>query len=106
MASFILVANTILGDEPAWGLFEINEQSPDNKGFHRYQIIQVNRDGNIAEFRKDMGLASNFKGVRQLRIPSLFEHTVDQLMELADQLRNETHIDLMDWLQLDKAKMV
>lgn len=100
----IPVAHTILGDEKAWGLYEIHEQSPGNRGFHRYQIIQVIRDGKIAEFRKDMGLASKWKGVKQLRIPSLMEHTVDELMDLADELRHTVRIDLKDWLELNEYK--
>lgn len=105
MNNLVLVANTIKGDEKAWGLFEINEQSPGYKGFHRYQIIQVGRDGKIAEFRKDMGLVSKFKGVKQIRIPSLWEHTVDELMDLADELRYIHNFDYMDYLQLNKAEL-
>lgn len=82
----------------------MHEQSPDSKGFHRYQIIQVVRDGRIAEWRKDMGLAGNFKGVKQLRIPALLEHTVDELMDMADYLRNETEIDVLDFLELNSYK--
>ncbi len=103
MPKIVLVANTITGNEKAMGLYEIHEQSPNSQGFHRYQIIHVIRDGRIAEFRKDMGLASNFKGVKQLRIPSYMEHTVDELMGLADELRYEHEIDYMDLLQLDKV---
>ena len=106
MNKLLRVANTITGNEKAWALYEIHEQSPGNRGVHRYQIIQVIRGGQIAEWRKDMGLAGKFKGVKQLRIPSLLEHTVDELMGLADELRNETEIDLMDWLELDKARLV
>ena len=98
-------ATTILGNERCMGLYEIHEQSPDSRGFHRYQIIHVLRDGVISEFRRDMGLASKFKGVKQLRIPSYMEHTVDELMGLAIELRNETEIDLLDLLELDKIKL-
>ena len=98
------IANTILGDEHCWALFEIHEQSPNSKGFHRYQIIYVNRDGNLAEWRKDMGPSSKFKGVKQLRIPSLWEHTCDQLMNLADELRGEKGIDIRDLFQLEAYK--
>lgn len=86
------------------GLYEIHEQSPGSKGFHRYQIIQVIRDGQIAEWRRDMGLAKNFKGVNQLRIPALLEHTVDELIDLADELRGQTKIDIKDLLKLDSYK--
>ena len=106
MSSFIIAANTISGDERAYGLFEINEQSPGNRGVHRYQIIQVVRDGRIAEFRKDMGLAKKFKGVNQLRIPSFMEHTVDELMGLADELRGNTEIDVKELCELERFRAV
>jgi len=105
MPNIIPIANTIVGSEKAWGLNELNEQSPGNRGMHRYQLIYVLRDGVICEFRKDMGLASLYKGVKQLRIPSFLEHTVDELIGLADELRNEINIDLKDWLGLDTLKL-
>lgn len=104
MSNLVRVAQTINGDEKAMGLYETHEQAPDHSGFHRYQILHVVRDGQIAEFRKDMGLASQWKGIRQLRIPSLMEHSCDELFALADELRNETALDLKDWLQLDNYK--
>ena len=99
------IATTILGWEKAIGLTETHEQSPLNRGFHRYQNIYVIRDGEVAQFRRDMGLAKNFKGVKWLNIPSLLEHTCDELMGLADELRNEITIDLKDWLELDRMKL-
>ena len=99
------ITNAVLGNEKAMGLFETHLQSPGNKGFHRYQVINVIRDGTIAEFRRDMGLAKNFKGVKYLIIPSDMEHTVDELMGLADELRYEINIDLKDWLHLDTMKL-
>ena len=104
MSKIIPIANTIVGGEKAWGLNELNEQSPGSRGMHRYQLIYVIRDGVICEFRKDMGLASLYKGVKQLRIPSFLEHTVDELMSLADELRNETVLDLDELLQLNKGQ--
>ena len=83
---------------------EAHLQSPDSKGFHRYRIILVNRDGKLAEFREDMGLASNFKGIRQFNVPSLWEHSVSELLEIADVLRNETFIDIKEWLELEDYK--
>ena len=96
MPKLTIVTTTVRGDEKAWGLFEIHEQSPNHKGFHRYQIIQVMRDDKVAEWRKDMGLAKNFKKARQIRIPSFNEHTVDELMALADNLRYEQTKDEFD----------
>jgi len=100
------VANTVLGSEKAMGLYEIHEQSPNSSGFHRYQIIHVIRDGYIAEFRKDMGSANKWKGVKYLRIPSYMEHTVDELMGIADGLRNEVTVDHDELAQRDKVKLM
>ena len=47
-----------------------------------------------------MGDADNYKGISQLRIPSLMEHTVDELKDIANQLRN-TKVDIRDLLQLE-----
>jgi len=98
----ILGTDTIQGNEPAWGLFELNYQSPRSKGFHRYQIIQIVRDGRIWEWRKDMGKAKRFKGINQLRIPSFTEHTVDELMAIANAIRGTSDIDVKGFLELNK----
>lgn len=84
---------------------EVHLQSPDSRGFHRYRIIIVNRDGKLSEFREDMGLAKNFKGIRQFNVPSLWEHSVEELLDIANTLRNETFIDIKDWLELDQMKL-
>lgn len=93
------------GNEKAYSLQEAHLQSPGSRGFHRYRKIMVNRGGVMAEYREDMGLAKNFKGIRQFNIPSLWEHTCAELLDLADTLRNETFIDIADWLELDKYKL-
>ena len=99
------VALAVTGGEKAQGLFEVNRQAEDKTGLHRYQIIQVVRGDRIAEFRRDMGLASKWRGVQQINIPSLMEHTVDELIDLADALRGEREIDLYEWLELDKMNL-
>jgi len=96
---------TVIPHEKAMALYEVNEQSPDSRGMHRYQIILVARDGKLAEYRTDMGESKNFKGVRFINIPSLWVHTVDYLQKLAEELRLdplETHLD--ELLQLDKNR--
>ena len=105
MVDLIVATNTILGNEKAWELMELDLQSPKSRGFHRYQIIRVNRNGVMAEFRHDMGLTKKWKGVKQIRIPSLWEHTVDELKALAEELRYEHNFDYMDYLQLDKVNL-
>ena len=65
----------------------------------------MNRDGNLAEYREDMGLAKNFKGAKvELQILSYWEHSVAELIALADELRWDTDIDIKDWLELDSYK--
>ena len=91
-------------NEKAWSLQEVHEQSPGSRGFHRYRKILVNRDGKLSEFIEDMGLAKDFKGIRPFNIPSLWEHSVAELLDLADVLRNETFIDIKDWLGLENYK--
>ena len=95
---------SVYGNEKAWSLQEIHEQSPDSRGFHRYRIILVNRDGKLAEYREDMGLASKFKGIRPFNVPSLWVHSVEELLDIANILRNETFIDVKDWLGLESYK--
>lgn len=92
-------------NEKAYGLQEVHLQSPDSRGFHRYRILIVNRDGRLAEYREDMGLASKYKGIRQFNVPSLWEHSVAELLSIADTLRNETFIDIADWLELENYKL-
>jgi len=101
--SILPVADKIFGDEKAIALYEMHEQSPGSRGFHRYQIIHVPRGDVVCEWRKDMGLADNFKGISQLRIPSYMEHTVDELKAMANELR--THkFDIKGFLELNKYK--
>ena len=100
------ITTTVLGSEKAWAYTEAHMQSPTNSGFRRYRIIRVNRDGRLAEYREDMGPAKTFKGVRQLSIPSLWEHTVDELRGWADELRYEPLIGLNELIETNNYKLV
>ena len=89
----MLQATVIFADEQAYGLSETNLLSPLSdaiKGvgqtMRRYQIIYVNRGDVLAEYREDLGLASDFTAI-QFRIPSFWEHTVGELREMAESLR-------------------
>jgi hypothetical protein len=73
----------LLPDEKALVLVEANQLSPDYKRKRRFQLVYVVRGDKIAEHRKDLGAASNFKAP-QFRIPALFEHTVGELWDMAD----------------------
>ena len=105
MAKLTLRTNTVLGGEKVWTYLELHLYSPSLRSRRRFRIIVVNRDGRLAEYREDMGPAKNFKGVKELNIPSLWCHSVEELRGLADELRNETAIDLHDWLRLDNYKL-
>lgn len=75
-------------DEAAYALVEMNIMSPKpGAGWHRYQLIYVNRDDKLAEFRRDLGPREAFDSM-QFRIPALWEHTVAELLDLATELRN------------------
>ncbi len=98
-------------DEPCLGLFEMNLQSPGNKGFHRYQIIYVMRGDEPTQYREDLGKDTDWHGAEQLRIPGgamengkyYVEHTVGELRQIAEELRSSP-IDVKDLLGLDKMK--
>lgn len=106
MDKILPITTTILGDEKAIGLTETNYKTPDQREIHRYQCIYVVRNGKTAEFRRDMGKAENFKGINLINIPSLMEHTVDELMDIADNIRGQEKIDIHELLELDKIKRV
>lgn len=100
-------------DEPCLGLYEMNLQSPGSRGFHRYQIIYVMRDDKPAEYRKDLGLAKDFRA-DQLRILGgakdettgrfWIEHTVGELKEIADMRRGNDLFDKKELAQTNKIK--
>jgi len=89
LAEIYIGTNWIDKDEKAIGLTEVNEKAPNSNKSHRYQKIHVVRDDREAEYRKDLGSTKNFKGVDSLIIPSIMEHTVGELQEMADQFRSE-----------------
>ena len=90
-------------DEKCWGLFELEFQSPGSKGFHRYQIIEVIRDGQVAEYRKDMGSTKKVRG-DQFRIPCLLEHTVGEAQDIADWMRVHSVYDKKELVGTNNIK--
>jgi len=99
------VTQVISMEELAWGLYELNMQSPGSRGFHRYQIIQVVRDGTITEVWVDMGLAKKWRKYNEIRIPSLLEHTVGELVEMANDMRENPSFDIKE-LVLGTNKLI
>ena len=85
-------------DEPCFNLSELNQLSPPpNQKLHRYRVVLVIRDDRLAEYRHDLGPTENFTRP-EFRIPGGVSlgggkveilHTVAELQEIADHLRNE-----------------
>jgi len=98
------IAITVSPDEKAYALIELNltpySFSKGGKkfrpksfsGMRRYQIVIVNRGDRLAEYHRDLGDAGIF-AVGPLRIPSLWEHTVAELQEIADNVRSRVNED-------------
>ena len=94
------IALEVTPGEKAFALYEIAEQAPDNSGFHRYQVILVNRADKLAEFRVDMGRADKWVNTRFINVPSLWEHDISELQFIANQIRDESTQDELDVMEL------
>ena len=102
MPELVRMTQTIDPNEKAWSFAETTRQSPGSRGFHRYELISVKRDGDLAIHERDLGKASLFKGAKKaIMIPSFFEHSVAELRDIADNVRWDTVIDIKDRLQLE-----
>ena len=78
-------------DEPAACLVERNRVAPDpaNPDVHharRFQVITVNRDGELADYTTDLGPADDFKS-QEFQILGVWEHSVAELQDMADRER-------------------
>ena len=91
MEELMPAAVVVLPDEKAYGLSEVNLLGPIVEGegqtMRRYQIIYLNRGDKLAEYREDLGLASDFDAIL-FRIPSFWEHTAGELMDIAQEMRS------------------
>ena len=103
--------NWVTADEPCLGLQESNLQSPDSRGFHRYQIIYVMRGDKPAEYKKDLGLKTkadqfNILGGAKDEITGRFyiEHTVGELRDIANQRRGNDLFDKRELAQVNNIK--
>lgn len=94
----------ILPHERALALVEENQVSPlPGMGWRRIQSIFVVRNDQPAEWRQDLGSATDFKA-SQFRIPAYLEHTVDELQDMAIYLRTETGRTAEDVLRSERAR--
>lgn len=90
----------VSNDEYAVGLIEINRYSPIHFEQRRIQIITVVRDGDEAEFTKDLGKADSNN---LIAIPSYMEHTVGELMDMALKSNEPPH-DLKELVEVNRLK--
>lgn len=84
------VALTVKADEKALAIVEVNHLTTDYRELHRWQFIYVNRGDSVAEWCRDLGLASNYPFCSELRIYSFWEDEVAELMDQAEDMRNES----------------
>lgn len=99
----IMPATTwVLADEPCCSLSELNEMAPDFHSLRRYQILHVVRGDRLAEYRTDLGLASDFRalpfqivgGFMDGKTGRIYiEETVSRMKDMADQMRNRDESD-------------
>lgn len=94
--SLVISTERVYPDEKAYLLVERNLVRPPKLKLHRYQIIYVNRGGELAEFWDDRGPTTSDVG--EFRIPSLWEHTVGELWDFADHARKSNE----DWAKVQQ----
>ncbi len=106
MTGLVNITQTIDPNEKVWRFAETTKQSPGSRGFRRYELISVNRDGKLAVYERDMGPASKFKGAKRLwQMLAFFEHTVDECRAYAQRDRYETYFDIKDRFSLESYKV-
>ena len=103
----------ITRDEPCFCLTEENQVNQVDGKWHRYEVLIVVRDDELAEYRTDMGLRSKFKnrprpegfsiiGGVQDGNTRFIEETVSTLRDMASQLREKPSFKLEDLPELSK----
>lgn len=100
MSTLVLGTNIVRMDEFCFSLKEWNEQTPGNRGWHRYRIVKVPRGEALVEFRQDLGPSSKYKGVQPFAILGAvadddtgrveWVHTVGELIDIADYMADPT----------------
>lgn len=87
-------------EEPIWALKELNQPAADFKSTRRWQILTIVRGDKMVELRRDLGPAESF-AVDEFAIPGgvadpvtghiYIEHTVGELLDMADLLRSDKY---------------
>ena len=105
--------HNVTNDEPCFNLAEVNLMNQTDGRWHRYEILVVVRNDELAEYRRDMGLRDNFKNKRNpegLRIMGgvvdngkiYIEETVGSLRVMAFQVREAPAFDRQELPALSK----
>ncbi len=84
-------AVSIHPDEKVLALVELNKLTTDYKELRRWQFIYVERGGEVAEWIRDMGMASDFPFASEFRIYSFWEDSAANLQDQADRMRDEDY---------------
>lgn len=90
LSDITVIAQSIHADEKCYGLSEAVFPRPRSYGRQRYQLVYVNRNDSIVPFVRP--LDSDLE-TPPLRIPSLGDDTVGELMDLADEFRINHNLD-------------
>lgn len=86
--AFVPVTDTVHPDEKAWRLKEINLPRMVGKAqeMHRIQFVWVARNGVVMEWSQDLGRSDGYTSPG-LDIPAIWEHTVGELFDIAEEAR-------------------
>ena len=87
MSELVVAASVVRKDEPALRLDEVNRTGTAGQGWRRRQEIHVIRNDRRAVWADDLGPAENFTSP-PFSIPALLEHSVAELQDMADSLRD------------------
>lgn len=103
-----MIAGTdyVLPNEPCVNLAQRDLMGPEGQ-WHRYEILLIIRNHMPYEFRKDLGLSTNWKGFDPIRVMggvldgNILEacETVDSIREIANQIRDKPAFSLADILE-------
>jgi hypothetical protein len=86
-------APTLMSNELVLIYRESNIRTEDLTEEHRWKLITVQRNGDrLYEFPISMGPSYLYPGVSEILIVSMFEDTVDAVMDMADNMRDENQI--------------
>jgi hypothetical protein len=107
MFNLVLGTSAVNTNEPCFSYSEINSH---NK---RYQVIKVIRDDKITEFRHCMGLLKDqitkdeFRILGGVKTPNgkiYIEHSVGELIDMANQLRMKRPFDKRELVGTNKIR--